>query len=656
MARVVGALLLALFVLPLHTLLARPLTGLAGAATIEQATTFRDISVTFLLVALAAALLLGGAWDYARPRLARLALNLLALRRLPFAIGCGVFAFAAAWAFNVFGLHGQPNLIDTTSQLMHARFLADGSLAAPADVASPFWHLHQTVITPNGWLSQYPPGHVALLGLATALGVTALLGPLLLGSTVAFTALLAEDALPHDRLAARLGALLAAASPFLISHAAAYMSHTTAALFAVISLYTAARSDFRGNYLLVCGAALGALLLTRPLTAVTVGAVVMGFVFARQKAAAPLQLLRLVAGALPFAVGLAAYNNHFFGHPFRFGYDVALGPNAGLGFGVDPWGNSYGLREAIGYTSAELSVLNVQLIESLLPTVLLTGTFMLITPRPAWGEWLLIAWACAPLLTHLLYWHHGLFMGPRMLNEYAPAWCLLFARSLTRIYHALPERPIGRYTPRALFGGAAVAGLAAMLLLVPMRLAAYAQPASAIRAEIRKLDNALVFVHGSWEERLGMQLAAAGMRLDSVEAVLRQNETCAVHAFNSARLLGQPLPALDFAPRATNLPPRVTAGPGSLIRAQNPLTPGCMREALADRFGALDVGTALLSGAKPGDADAAVLVARDLGPELNASLAAQQRNRQIYLLMPDRHGRVVALPYDQGVALLWSAQ
>lgn len=640
MTRALGVLLLALVILPWHALLAVPETGHAGAATLETAMISRDLSLSFLLLAALGALILGAAWPAMQHPLQRIRVGLLSLRSSTFALGCALLAMVLALLFNQLLLHGQPNLIDTVSQLLHARNLAGGQAAG---LVSAFWHVQQSVVTEAGWVSQYPPGHVFLLALATRFGSAVLLGPVLLGVTIYLSVLLAEQLLPDDRVAARLGGVLLALSPFMIAHAGAYMSHTTAAACAVIALFLAVRFGSTKMGMAGAGLALGALFITRPLTGVTVGLVLAVYLLARRKPGWPVSLAALALGALPFAVALALYNQRFFGHALRFGYQAALGPNAGLGFGVDPWGNRYGLREAIGYTAAELSVLNVQLLETLLPAVMLIGAYLLLAPRPSAGEWLLIAWACAPLLTHLFYWHHGLFMGPRMLNEYAPAWCLLFARSLTQVYRALPDTPIMRYSPRGLFGAATVASLLAMLPLGPMRLSAYAQ-SGALADEIGQLRNALVFVHGSWEERIGMRLAARGMRLDSIETALRQNETCQVDAY--ARGLHVPL---DFTPRATHLPPRVQAGPGSLIRASQRLTPECMREASADRFGALDVGRALLAG------NNAVLVARDFGPELNAALIARHPARRPFLLMPDQQGRVVTLPYEQGLQTLWGA-
>ena len=656
-AESIGIAFILLNLLPLHRLLARPETGLAGASTVELTDVNRDFSLAGFLFVLIGALLLGRVWPRLSPMLVRAS---FALRRVPergFALGCAAFAFTAALAFNQFGLHGQPNLIDTVSQLLHARFLASGQLAAASASVSPFWHIQQTAVTPNGWLSQYPPGQVALLALGWLVGAPQLIGALMLGLVGYFSARLAIVLLPNDPLAARLGALMVASSPFLIAHAGAYMSHTTAAAFSLIAIYCAARAEYRGSALIAGGAALGLLFLTRPFTALTVGAVLAGFIGLDRRPGAAGAALRLVAGALPFALVQALYNRHFFGSPLRFGYEAALGPRAGLGWGTDPWGNAYGAIEALAYTGAEVSALSLNLLETLLPVVMVVGVYLLIAPRPSRGEWLLLAWACAPLVTHLFYWHHGLFMGPRMVNEYAPAWCLLFARALCTLYRVAPVRALAGYPVRSLVGAAALIGLGASLFLAPLRLSTFALRPARSLAAVAPVNQGIIFVHGGWEERIGMRLAAAGMRLDSVEAALRQNETCAVHQFALASAAQRAqLPGLDFEPRATDLPRRVLAGPGSPMRASTALTQSCTREAYADRFGVLDLGPLLLHAALPAHplSRGARVIVRDLGPELNAELLANAGPHTAWLLTADaRNDRVLLEPYAAGMARIW---
>jgi hypothetical protein len=80
-----------------------------------------------------------------------------------------------------------------------------------------------------------------------------------------------------------------------------------------------------------------------------------------------------------------------------------------------------------------------------------------------------------------------------------------------------------------------------------------------------------------------------------------------------------------------------------------------VREALSDRFGALDVTPLLWQGDLPGLGGNAALFARDLGPERNAALIAAESGRRAFLLTADTVGRVNLEPYDIGVLRLWGA-
>ena len=365
----------------------------------------------------------------------------------------------------------------------------------------------------------------------------------------------------------------------------------------------------------------------------------------------------MFAGGAPFVLALGVYNAHFFGSPMRFGYEAALGPAGALGFGVDPWGNDYGLLQALAYTSAELVALNLQLLESAVPAVLVVALFLVFAPRLSTGDRVLVALALAPLFTHALYWHHGLFMGPRMLNEYAPMWCLLFARAALALPALLPERQlVAGYSPRAFSAATLAVGVLAMVALAPMRLASYAAPASPARAALNTVrGSALVFVHGSWEDRIGMRLAAAGMRLDSVETLVRQNPTCVAQAYADARVSNAPTPKADFERRAVDLPARRELAPGSLIRAgDEPWSSACRAQAFSDRTGVIDPARLFLHAALPGEKNG-VIIARDLGPELNAALLRQYSDRPAYVMRASANN-VVVEPYAAALTQLWPGE
>jgi hypothetical protein len=670
-----GAALALLALLPVYRFLNVPGTGLAGAATVELASTYAGLA-TAGLAALGVILVIAGravpfeavagAWN-------RLSTWLCRPTPTRFGAVLAVIAGTCAALFNLFILEQQPNLIDAMSQLLHARYLAEGMLAGPASPFGAFWHIQQTLVTEAGWVSQYPPLHVLLLAAGFAAGVPWLVGPLMLAAAIFLTALAVDRLLPARRAEARLGVALAAISPFLVAHAGAYMSHTTAAALAALAVYATARVRAgTSGWTLAAGAALGALLATRPLFAVALGVVVAaGLVAGSQDDGATRlritaqRLAAVAAGALPCVILLLAYNATLFGHPLRFGYEAALGPDGGLGFGIDPWGNAYGAVEAIGYTSAELHALGVALLEIPLPLVALVGVWLAAARRLEPGTWIVAGWALAPVVANLVYWHHGLFMGPRMLNEAAPAWCVLVDIAAVWLVRALPPRSARTFGYDAR-SGSAVALVAAVvvgvLALGPLRLWSYRQNRPAALAATATLTQpALVFVHETWMGRTAMRLAAAGMRLDSVETVMRQNATCAAHHLADARERGAADPrGLDFARRAAPMGPsdplarlRTLQPPdGNRIRVVDgaPWTTACARELAADGAGTHDITPLLWQADLPGLPARRALFVRDLGEARNAGLIAAMPERAPYALVGDPSGGARLIPYAHAAA------
>jgi hypothetical protein len=551
---------------------------------------------------------------------------------------------------------GLPTLIDSFAQLLHARYLAAGSAAGPANQDSEFWHIQQTLLTPQGWVSQYPPGHVLLLAAGLQLGIVSWVGPLCWGVAVFFTTLALHELIPHTT-SARLAALCAALSPFGLALSGAFMSHVPAAACAAAALYFSVRAR-RGRWwhAALAGGALGALFTMRPLTAVALGVTAAAVAIAQKRFTA---LAIAIVAATPLLLAVAAHNAHYFGSALRFGYEAALGPSAGPGFGIDPWGNRYGPLQALAYTSAELSSLSLYLFEVPLPLVLLVGLYFA-SGRASANEWLLFAWCTAPVLANLLYWHHGLFMGPRMLADVGVLWGALSVLSVIGLVRALPVDRLlaGRYSPRTFATATALAAcIFGGIMLLPGRLASYrlTPELRALLAAPRVDEPALVFVHGGWTARIGMRLAAHGMRLDSVETALRQNSTCRVHAFaESYANGGKAAIALDFGPRARNLPPVAEITPGNRIRvvANEALAPECNAQIAADEAGVLDVTPFVWQGDLPGMQPAGALFVRDMGPQANRRLIEEHHERRAMMLIP--HGDTLALvPYTIAERAIW---
>lgn len=662
-----GVALLGLLIFPWYRLVGVRASGPSAEQTLRLGGSYlAAVWVGGVLVLLLAALL---ERTVARERAERMgsraAWLLLAPSTAAFAVGAGAVAGAIALWVTHAVLDAQPALLDGVSQLVHARYLAAGRLAGPHLEHPEFFQFQFMVLAEGGWASQYPLAFPLVLALGRWIPVW-LVGPALLGIAIALVALSAERLFAGDRLVGRLGSALAAASPLLAFHAAAYMSHVLALALASAAAYASLRA-LAGSWLwaLAAGAAVGAGLATRPWTGLVLGAVATVGVWLwapRPQDFGARELVRRVgvalAGAAPFAALMLLYNQRVFGGPFRFGYLVAEGPGHGLGFHTDPWGDPYGAVEALGYTAADLQGLSLDLLQTLAPVGLLVAIWLVAARRLAPGARVAVAWALVPVVANAFYWHHDLFMGPRLLYEAAPGWCLLAASAAVGLVRGDAD---GDSTPRHGLGLA----LAATLLLsvgyaAPQKLASYrtATERAGMRVPLPDVDGSvLVFVHGSWADRLAARLAAGGMRVDSVRAALAHNSSCEIEIALAGRAAGGPdWDELAFAARPGAPPLRALAMPsGSVVRVRpgEILALACERQAASDFGGAIGLPPLLWRGDLPGLEPHGAMFARDLGPERNQRLIASHPGREPVVLAL-RDGALKLLPYEAGMRDLWS--
>lgn len=674
--RFTGGLLVLLLIVPFYRLVATADSDRIAGDVIDAA----DVSRTLLLLGTLITLTLGG--------LASRVIDPSGLERSYGKVGHRLGSIPVAWfagsvallsalislVFSVSILQAKPNLIDAMVQLTHARFVAAGQLSGPVDAFSEFWHLPNSIVTPNGWVSQYPPGYVVLLALGMRLGAPQLVGPILVGVTVLFTALAAERLFPDDKVVARLGAVLIAFSPFLIGLSGAFMNHIGAAGFISVAIYCALRSRDSGSFwwAIVCGSSVGAVFSIRPLTAV-VAALLVALIWlaapSKRLVEALVRSLRLTLGAVigiaPLFAGVAIYNRHFFGSPFRFGYAALVGPLTAPGFHRDPSGHAYGPLQALGYTSSDLVTLSLYLLETPIPVVGVIALFLLFAPELSRGTRVVALWAVLPIIANALYWHHGMFMGPRMVNEWAPAWALLTAVAAVGLVRRIPkDKSFGNYSPRAAVAIAlSLAWLAGIFYLGPQRLARYGGSwMVSTRMEIPpSAGPSLVFVHGGWPTRIAMRLTAHGFRGDSLEAAMALNPTCDVHKYANWYAAkgddhsGIP-PSLNFDFAAPNKTQTIQIARGDEIRYSeaHPFSRTCLRQVASDSLGIIDIAPLVWQSDLPGLDGSGAMIVRDMGPEENAKLIAHYPGRvPMVLFRPEKEGQPKLVPYDLGIKSLW---
>jgi len=675
--RLLGLLLLIFVLAPLYRIVGPSGGSAAAEQTLRLGSAYTLAVWLWCASAGLGAVVLGWALP-ARPVAAaarRLAHLVLAPSPHRLALLLAAFAATAAAVTSALVLGRLPVLIDGASQLVQARYFASGMLAGPRPSEPEFWQFQFMVLTDQAWVAQYPPGFAVALAVGMRLGAAWLVGPLMLGAAVYLTTRVAIRLLPGEGLIARAGAIFIAASPLLIFHAASYMSHVLALALVAFAIFATLRAADGFGWPLAAGAALGATLVTRPYTAVALGPVALLALWrppldigaaGRSAVARARDMAAMALGGSPFVVTLLAYDVRLFGAATRVGYTAAAGPAHGLGFHVDPWGNPYGPIEAIGYTSADLSALGTDILQSPLPWVALVGVYLLLVPRLLPGLRLAAAWAILPVVANALYWHHDLFMGPRLLYEAVPGWCLLMAAAAAWLLRAFPERSDHRalrdVDPRTGVLAVLAFGLTVGVVFAgPQKVASYrpdpSRPGVAVSAP-RVERPALVFVHGTWRDRLEARLSALGIRLDSVRLALRHNTTCTVQmALDSladdgtASILRH---TLAFEEPPDRMLSEVTMPSGSSIRTfgGEALDPRCEREAASDFRGVVDPVGLLWQGDLPGLGDGGAMFVRDFGPERNERLLGRYPDRDPRMLIRRRDG-IVLVPYGEGSAELW---
>jgi hypothetical protein len=465
-----------------------------------------------------------------------------------------------------------------------------------------------------------------------------------------------------------------ALSPFVIGLAGTYMNHIGAAAFISIAIFLAVVALGKKSVLwpMLTGLAIGAVFSIRPLTAIVASLIVafiwlepgdesFGLVIRRF-------LKRSVAAAVgiaPILVAIGAYNRHFFGSALRFGYVASTGPLVGPGFHQDPTGQFYGPVQALAYTSADLVTLSLYLLETPIPVVVLVGLFLLVVPRLSRGEKIIAVWALLPVLANAFYWHHGNFMGPRMLNEAAPAWVLLTAVAAVGLVRRIPKKKaFGNYPPRSALTMTFILGwLGGIFFLGPQRLASYGgawQESSRMTLPDAGKPS-LVFVHGAWSGRVAMRLIAHGLRLDSLEVAMRYNPTCDVDTFArwysekpAARAAQSPSIDLDFAPHSEIQKFRIADGDDIRAHPGVPMQASCLRSLASDTLGIVDISPFMWQADLPGAKAGGTMIARDMGPEDNARLIKRYPDRvPAVFYRATKEGPPKLVPYDVGMAALW---
>ena len=187
----------------------------------------------------------------------------------PYSVLMGLLAAGLAVVVGERLFEGLYPTVDEMVSVIHARYLASGTLAGPALPVPEAWLIPNTLMVEEGWVSQYPPGHLLTLGAFIRLGIPRLCGPVLMGITVWLLTLSFPRVIRGEDAVARSAALLTALCPFLIFLAGGGLSHLTAGAAGAAVLYFSLRSRHGNtNWALATGAAVGLMVCARPLVGI----------------------------------------------------------------------------------------------------------------------------------------------------------------------------------------------------------------------------------------------------------------------------------------------------------------------------------------------------------------------------------------------------
>ncbi len=396
-----------------------------------------------LMLALPGLLLLAAGlagWQSLHPFLARLAQQLRRLAEIP----RWVFLWGMYTAFLLLTVflswhcfHFLPTIIDSISQYVHGKFIAEWQWVAESHTYRGFFP-SGLMINDGKWYSQYQPLHVMLLALGHVLHtpwlVNPLLGALTLVATYALARRIAGEATAH------IAALLMLACPFVVFMSSEYMNHATSLLFTTTLMlcYVSALQVLPHDrsaalwWSLGAGLSLGAVFLTRPLTALGVGLpfVLHGLYLLARQPRAHLALFSVMAGGGLICLAFQIYYNlQTTGEALLFPYQRHNPGNLpGFYSGHTP------LR-ALEFTHRAWLNLNRLLFEWAVPDTLFVFLAFLL-PLKGWLR-LLVAVILSAVLVNFLNRYHSSLFGPRYMYEIASALAILSAVGLSRLPEVL---------------------------------------------------------------------------------------------------------------------------------------------------------------------------------------------------------------------------
>ena len=359
----------------------------------------------------------------------------LLFRALVFAVFLMIAVFFSQECFSHI-----PGYVDSIAQYVQGKFIAAGKLMGQSPALPQFFPVPMSV-SDGKWYAQYQPLHSLLLGMGHMAGMPWLVNPLE-GALTAVVSMLATRRI-FDETTARIAGVLVLLCSFMWFMSAEFMNHATALLCTTLLIYTyvemlEAQKHSAASVTgwgVAAGLSLGALFLTRPLTAIGIG-----FPFIVHAAfmlyTSPRDFLRPVA--FMAAAGVACLSFDLWYNLQTTGFLLLFpsgkyhnGSNVtAMGFGDEAFSWRYVLTKA----QDEWVRLNKKLFEWWLPS-----TFWVMFSAIYYGKNRYVRLLFGVLVSHTIFnmanqFHSGV-LGPRYLYELSSALIILSAAGIA----ALPK-------------------------------------------------------------------------------------------------------------------------------------------------------------------------------------------------------------------------
>jgi len=547
-----------------------------------------------------------------------------------------LFAVGASAILAVVCFGRQPHNADEVAQLFHAKILLSGRLSLPPDPNPEFFGM-DNMIEQGRWYSQFPAGGPAILALGVALRAAWLVNPALLGLSI--LSLYGFTRRAYDEGTARASVLLLALSPFALFVSASFMNHVPVLWLATVALWQSAiwadaegaRAANRSAALI--GLSLGVAFTVRPLDALVVAAVVGGMQVSRLRGSgARVRSLawQVVAGLAPVLV-LFYVNLRTTGAPMRLGYEVLYGSAHQLGFHVDPYGTVHTPVRALMFASKYLLQLNVLLFEWPLPAVAIIAAGLFALRRPTRWDLFLIAFLFAQTAAYAMYWHDGIFRGPRFLFTALPAIVILAARApvaIAAVTRGVVRRAVLLLVPTCVLIAWLAYGLGNSVgaRVRTYRLASVASRVDAdSMARAAGLQHAVVFINEGVQARNLHYLWALGLSRGYATRMMVSASPCAIRVAIDAEQARRPVSTrgrLD----------RLVKGALAFDSAQSPtMPPVCVEDLRHDIEGSASYAPFFAANTIDGDGHVGgnIVYALDLGAH-NEVLRARFGDRAWY--------------------------